>query len=210
MSALRKPAGYAALLQVVVLVALFVLYLVVLPRSAALGPNAYYEAKTLSAAPALGAIAVGNVPLAALALVVALALFDKLRGGAPGLMAVATAAALIAVTLLLASGAIGFKGLAILANAPSREAAGTALPAFAGVWTAIDDAALFALGWWLLLASWAALRAGALPRWLNVLGLLTGALYILSLIVPTQPLSPLLYLVWSAWLGLTLLRQKAA
>ena len=69
---------------------------------------------------------------------------------------------------------------------------------------------LFALGWWVFLASWAALRAGALPRWLNYVGLLTGAVEIMGFIVPLQPLSPLLQLVWSAWLGITLLREKAA
>jgi hypothetical protein len=210
MSALTKAAGYAALLQVVVLVALFVLYLVVLPGSGASGPNAFYDSKTLSAAPVLQAIAALNLPIAAITLLVALALFDRLRGQAPGLIWLATAAGLIATALLLASGAIGFKGLAVLAGAPDRAGAGIALPALAGVMGGLDDAGLFALGWWVFLASWAALRAGALPRWLNYLGLLVGALYIVSLIVPTQPVSPLLQLVWSAWLGITLLREKSA
>jgi hypothetical protein len=69
-------------------------------------------------------------------------------------------------------------------------------------------ASIFAAGWWALLASWAGLQGG-LPKILSYLGLLFGAAAILSFAIPPlNPLSALLGIVWSAWLGISLLREK--
>ena len=68
-------------------------------------------------------------------------------------------------------------------------------------------AAIFAAGWWALLASWAGLQGG-LPKILSYLGLLFGALGILSFAIPPfNPLAALFGIVWSAWLGIVLRRS---
>ncbi len=65
-------------------------------------------------------------------------------------------------------------------------------------------------GLWTLLVSLAALRAGGLPRGLNILGLLVGAVGILSLIPGlTENLVGVFGLgqiLWFVWMGIVLLR----
>ena len=63
-----------------------------------------------------------------------------------------------------------------------------------------------------LLVSLAALRAGELPKGLNILGLVVGAVGIIS-IVPglTGTLGPvfgLSQIIWFIWLGIVLLRSN--
>jgi hypothetical protein len=64
-------------------------------------------------------------------------------------------------------------------------------------------------GLWVLLLSWAALRAGGLPRALNYLGVLCGVAGILTL-VPALEMIGLIFglgvLVWFVWVGIVMLR----
>ena len=67
-------------------------------------------------------------------------------------------------------------------------------------------------GLWVLLVSVAALRAGALSRVLNWLGLAIGAAGVLSVVPALQDLQygfGLLQIVWFVWLGVTMLRTPA-
>ena len=118
---------------------------------------------------------------------------DRLQERSPNLMRIATASGLGGAVLFLATGMFNF-------GAP---------PAAVGdVGTALIRASIFAAGWWALLASWAGLQGG-LPKILSYLGLLFGAAAILSFAIPPfNPLSALFGIVWSAWLGITLLREK--
>jgi len=63
-----------------------------------------------------------------------------------------------------------------------------------------------------LLVSLAALRAGGLPKGLNILGLLVGAVGIISLIPALTDLLTgvfgLSQIIWFAWLGIVLLRSN--
>ena len=66
-------------------------------------------------------------------------------------------------------------------------------------------------GVWILLVSLAALRTGGLPKSLNVLGLLTGAVGIISLLPGLTDLVALFglsQLVWYAGVGIVLLRSN--
>jgi hypothetical protein len=67
-------------------------------------------------------------------------------------------------------------------------------------------------GLWALLVSLAALQAGGLPKGLNVLGLLGGAVGIISLIPGlTENLTGvfgLSQIIWYVWLGIVLLRSN--
>ena len=68
-------------------------------------------------------------------------------------------------------------------------------------------------GLWTLLISWAALRAGGLPKVLNYLGLLVGMVGILSLFPGLTDLTGLFgisQLIWFVWLGIVLLRSNAS
>jgi hypothetical protein len=67
-------------------------------------------------------------------------------------------------------------------------------------------------GLWVLLVSLAALRAGALPKGLNIVGLSVGTLGSLSLIPGLTDLLTgmfgLTQMVWFVWLGIVLLRSS--
>jgi hypothetical protein len=65
-------------------------------------------------------------------------------------------------------------------------------------------------GLWLLLLSWAALRARALPRLLIYLGVVTGVAGILSVLALTglQAVYALGLIIWFAWLGIVMLRTS--
>jgi len=67
-------------------------------------------------------------------------------------------------------------------------------------------------GLWALLVSLAALRTGGLPRGLNILGLLVGAVGIISIIPGLIDLMigvfGLSQIIWFVWLGILLLRSN--
>jgi len=66
-------------------------------------------------------------------------------------------------------------------------------------------------GVWMLLVSLAALRSGGLPKGACILGLLTGAVGIISLLPGLTDLVALFGLsqmVWYAWVGIVLLRSN--
>jgi hypothetical protein len=65
-------------------------------------------------------------------------------------------------------------------------------------------------GLWTLLISLAALRAGGLSKGLNILGLITGAVGIFSIIPGLTDLTGafgLSQMAWFVWLGIVLLRS---
>ncbi|HET9911357.1 MAG TPA: hypothetical protein VFQ13_05660, partial [Anaerolineales bacterium] len=67
-------------------------------------------------------------------------------------------------------------------------------------------------GLWALLVSLAALRAGGLPRGLNILGLLVGAVGIITIIPVLNALTGIFGLgqiIWFVWLGIVLLRSNS-
>ena len=146
-------------------------------------------------------------------IVLALALHDRMKAGAPALMQVATTLGVIWAGSLIASGMVANAGIAPVAALYTRDPAQAAL-AWQGIETVANGLGngngeiLGSL--WTLLVSLAALRAGALFRGLNVLGLFAGAVGILSLIPGlTQELTGifgLCQIIWFVRLGIVLLQ----
>src|SRR5512135_2392046 len=118
-------------------------------------------------------------------IILSLALYDCLKSGAPALMQVATAIGIIWAGSLIASGMVANAGLATIVPLYAKDPAQAAL-----TWQGIEAVANglgngngeILGGLWTLLVSLAALRAGGLPRGLNILGLAVGVVGILSLI----------------------------
>lgn len=145
--------------------------------------------------------------------VLALALYDRLKATAPALMQVATVVGVIWAGSLVASGMISNAGLEPTAALYAVDPAQAAL-----TWQGVEIVANgigngngeILGGVWMLLVSLAALRSGGLPKALCILGLLTGAVGIISLLPGLTDLVALFglsQLVWYAWVGIVLLRS---
>jgi hypothetical protein len=121
-------------------------------------------------------------------------------------MRVAIGAGVIGTVLFLAVGMVRFTGISELAARYSQDqaAVATAYQAVETVAEGLNNAAVFAFGWWALLASWAGLKTGKLPKLLCSLGLLLGVTGIITFVFPVPPA---LGIVWFPWLGALLLRD---
>ncbi len=147
--------------------------------------------------------------------VLSLALYDRMKSGAPAIMLVATVIGIIWAGSLIASGMVSNAGIAPVVALYAKDPAQAAL-----TWQGIETVASglgngngeILGGLWTLLVSLAGLRAGGLPKALNILGLLVGAVGILSLIpVLTDALVGVFGLgqmIWFVWLGIVLLRSN--
>ena len=148
-------------------------------------------------------------------IVLSLALYDRMKSGAPALMQVATAIGIIWAGSLIASGMVANAGLATVVSIYAKDPAQAAL-----TWQGIESVANglgnangeILGGLWALLVSLAALRAGGLPKGLNILGLLVGAVGIISTIPGLTDLMigvfGLSQIIWFVWLGIVLLRNN--
>lgn len=147
--------------------------------------------------------------------VLSLALYQRLKSGSPALAQTATAIGLIWATALIASGMIQNFGMGSVVDLYSTD------PTQAGmVWLAIESvveglssgSGEILGGTWILLISWAALRARELPKALNYLGVVLGVVGILSIIPPLfLPLAIAFgmgQIVWMIWLGIAMLRSS--
>ena len=141
-----------------------------------------------------------------------LALYDRLKSGAPALMQVGTAIGIIWAGSLIASGMVANAGLAAIVPLFAKDPVQAAL-----TWQGIEAVANglgnangeILGGVWVLLVSLSALRSGGLPKSLNVLGLLVGAEGIVSIVPALNGLTGIFGLsqvVWFIWLGIVLLR----
>jgi hypothetical protein len=142
--------------------------------------------------------------------VLALALYQRLKAGSPAMAQTATAFGLIWAGLVIAGGTLYNVGMGTVVDLYAKDATQAAT-----VWLAIDSVVqgLSGLeivgGTWMLLVSWAALRGGGLPRALNYLGLVVGVAGLLT-VVPTLEMLALVFglgqIVWFVWLGIAMLR----
>ena len=147
-------------------------------------------------------------------ILLSLALYDRLKSGAPALMQVATAIGIIWAGSLIASGMAANAGLATIVALYAKDPTQAALTfqAIDAITNGLGNANGEILGGSLtLLVSLAALRAGGLPKGLNILGLLVGAVGIISLIPGLADLVGIFGLgqiIWFVWLGIVLLRSN--
>ena len=146
-------------------------------------------------------------------IVLSLALYDRLKTGAPATMQVATAIGLIWAGSLIASGMVANAGIAPVVALYPKDPTQAAL-----TWLGIETVANglgnangeILGGLWTLLVSLAALRANGLPRVLNIIGLLVGAAGILSIFPGLSSLIQVYglgHIIWFVWLGVELLRS---
>ena len=147
-------------------------------------------------------------------IVLSLALYDRLKSGAPALMQVATAIGIIWAGSLIASGMVANAGLATVVSIYAKDPTQAAL-----TWQGIEAVANglgnangeILGGLWVLLVSLAALRAGGLPKGLNILGVLVGAVGIITIIPALNALVAVFGLgqiIWFIWLGMAMLRSN--
>jgi hypothetical protein len=142
--------------------------------------------------------------------VLALALYERLKAGSPAMAQTATAFGLIWAGLVFASGTLYNVGMGTVVDLYGKDPAQAAT-----VWLAIESVVqgLSGLeivgGTWMLLVSWAALRGGGLPKALNYLGLVVGVAGLLT-VVPALKMLALVFglgqIVWFIWLGIVMLR----
>ena len=148
-------------------------------------------------------------------IILSLALYDRLKSGAPATMQVATAIGIIWAGSLIASGMVSNAGITPVVALYAKDPAQAAL-----AWQGIETVASglgngngeILGGLWTLLVSLAALRASGLPKGLNILGLLVGAVGIISVIPGLTELMTgvfgLSQIIWFVWLGIVLLRSN--
>lgn len=147
-------------------------------------------------------------------IVLSLALYDRLKPGASALMQVAAAIGVIWAGSLIASGMVANAGLATVIALYAQDPAQAVLTfqAIEAITNGLGNANGEILGGPLtLLVSLAALRAGGLPKGLNILGLVVGAVGIITIIPALNALVGVFGLgqiIWFAWLGIVLLRSQ--
>jgi len=148
--------------------------------------------------------------------VLALALYQRLKANSLTLVQVATAIALIWACVVIASGMVSNIGMDTVVDLHSIDPAQAAI-----VWQAIDSVANglggaggeILGGTWMLLVSWAALQAGVFPKALNYLGILIGLAGLISVVPILGEVRGLIFglgqIVWFVWLGVVMLHSRS-
>lgn len=145
--------------------------------------------------------------------VLALALYERLKAGSPTIVQTATVFGIFWGCVIIISGMVHNAAMQNVVDLYAKD------PAQAGtVWLAIDSV-LGGLagsneaigGIWILLISWAALRTGELSRALNYLGVVIGVAGILSIVPALAELFIYIFalgqIAWFVWLGLLMVRS---
>lgn len=146
--------------------------------------------------------------------ILTLALYQRLKGGAPEMMQLTAAIGIIWAAVVIASGMIYNIGMENVVNlyATNPAEAGTVWRVIESVSDGIGGGNEILGGIWALLISWAALRLGRLNKPLNYLGLLIGAAGIVSALPGLQDAGMVFGLgqiFWFIWLGMVMLRDQS-
>ena len=144
-----------------------------------------------------------------------LALYERLKVGSPVLAQAVSIFTLIWAVLVIVIGALSINDLTTVVRLYGANPAQAAT-----LWRTLDTVETglgagggetIVTGLWLLLLSWAALQARALPRPLNYLGLatgLTGILYVFTSSAALLAVNALGLITWFVWLGVVMLRTS--
>lgn len=153
------------------------------------------------------------VLLAILIVLIVMALADQFKNHAPAQMQLAMIAASATGIFFLAYAMLGYVGEPTLVSI-YRENTSLAMPAYIAmrvVSNGLNTSAIFTAGLAILLSGWAGIMAVNFPKPLAFLLVLAGGLSILAFIIPPfSLLAPLLYIMWSVWLGIFLLRSPSS
>jgi len=143
----------------------------------------------------------------------ALALYERLKADSPALAQAVITLGLIWAVLIIVNGTLSINNVSTVAKLYGENPAQDAT-----VWLTLDSVEnglgagggeTLVTALWFLLLSWAALRAGELPRVLNYLGVVLGVAGVLSVVLASLSLSAVYGLgliVWFIWLGIDVLR----
>ena len=212
MKGLRKAGGIAAIYEAAAYLVGIVGYLVILDYTVVRGPmekvSFLLENMGVVYALTLFVYVVFGVAL----VVLSLALHDRLKEGAQGLMQVATVFGLVWATLLLGSGMIynvGLGSVALLYETDPARAA-TVWAVIEAISNGLGGEYEILGGLWTLLVSVAALRSGAFGRIVNYVGLVLGLAGIVSVVPPITEAAvgvfALGHIIWFVWIGILLIR----
>ena len=146
--------------------------------------------------------------------ILTLALYQQLKTSASTLALVSTCFGLFWTGLVFASGFITLYGWEMIGklSVTGPAQAATLRLVVDTVTIGLDHSDRFLGCLWVLLTSWAALRAGQLSKSLNILGLVLGTVGLVSSVAPA--LNELGYafgvgiIIWWIWLGIVLLRNN--
>jgi hypothetical protein len=214
MKALQKFGGFAALYLAVAHLIGIVLFLVILNYPSMTDPAQKVALLVEKQMVIFSTNLLMYVFFGVFLIVLSLALYDRLKSGAPAIMQMAIAIGIIWAGSLIASGMVSNAGIAPVVALYARDPAQAAL-----TWQGIESVASglgngngeILGGLLTLLVSLAALRAGGLPKVLNILGLLVGAMGVISIFPGLTDLTGVFGLgqiIWFVWLGMVLLRSN--
>jgi hypothetical protein len=213
MKNLQKFGGFAALYLAVAYLIGMVLFLAVLDYPSITDPAQKVSLLVEKQMVVFSTNLLMYVFFGVVLIVLSLALYDRLKSGAPAIMQVATVVGIIWAGSLIASGMVANAAIAPVVALYAKDPAQAAL-----TWQGIETVANglgnangeILGGLWALLVSLVALRAGGLPKGLTILGLLVGAAGIISLIPGLTDLMigifGLSQIIWYVWLGIVVLR----
>jgi hypothetical protein len=215
MKTLQKFGGFAALYMAVAHLIGIVIFLVVLDYPSITDPAQKVALNVDKQTVIFSTNLLMYVFFGFFLIALSLALYDRLKSGAPAIMQVATVIGIIWAGSLIASGMVASAGLATVVPLYAKDPAQAALTwqGIESVANGLGNANGEILGGLLtLLVSLAALRAGGLPKGLNILGLLVGVVGILSLIPGLTDVMVGVFglgqIIWFVWLGIVLLRSN--
>jgi hypothetical protein len=214
MKTLQKFGGFAALYLAIAYLIGIVLFLVVLDYPSITDPAQKVTLLIEKQMVIFSTNLLMYVFFGVFLIVLSLALYDRLKSGAPAIMQVATAIGIIWAGSLIASGMVSNAGISPVVALYAKDPAQAAL-----TWQVIESVASglgngngeILGGLLTLLVSLAALRTGGLPKGLNILGLLVGAVGIITILPGLTDLVGvfgLSQLIWFVWLGIVLLRSN--
>ena len=210
---LQKLGGISALIEAAIYVTGFALFLTVLDPS---GYEGHVQRVAFLADNQVASY-IANlliyVVFGVVLVVLVLALHARLKNSSPAIMQTATAFGLIWAGLVIASGMIANIGNSTVVGlfSENQDQAVSLWLAIITVQEALGGGNEIVGGLWVLLLSWAALRAGKLPKVLNYLGVLVGLAGILTVVPAFDVLMDVFGLgqiVWFAWLGIVMLREN--
>lgn len=209
----QKLGGICALIEAALYVTGFALFLTVLDPSGYEGHVRKVEFLAQNQVAWYIANLLIYVVFGVVLVVLVLALHARLKNGSPAIVQTATAFGLIWAGLVIASGMIANIGnstvLALFSE--NQDQAVSLWLAIVTVQEALGGGNEIVGGLWVLLLSWAALRAGELPKGLNYIGVLVGLAGILTAVPTLNVLMDVFGLgqiVWFAWLGIVMLREN--
>ena len=217
MKTLQKSGGLAALYLAVAYLIGLVLFIVVLNYPSITDPAQKVALLVEKPMVVFSTNLIMYVFFGVFLIVLSLTLYDRLKSGSPAIMQVATVIGIIWAGSLIASGMVANAGIGLVVGLYAQDPAQAAV-----TWQGIEIVANglgngngeILGGLWALLVSLAALRAGGLPRGLNILGLLVGAVGIVSLVPGLTDMLAGVFglgqIVWFVWLGIVLLRSSPA